>query len=103
MENLSKSQKDEIHMNDVFKYSKLNESDFNILFKDLANNGYIEPTRLTIDLDSIEWLPDFRITNKGANFMKNQRKLIISNFMNEFKNWLALFIALAAFIKSFYF
>lgn len=103
MKDLSKVQADEIHLNDVLRKANLNKIDFDILLQNLFDEGYIEATRLTIYLDSVEYLPDFRITNKGNNFLRSQRKLIVSTFMNEFKNWLALLIAAAAFIKSFFY
>ena len=102
MKNISKTQKDEIQINEIMKVVKLNNNDLYALVNDLLNNGYIEKSKSTIYIDSLNYVQDYRITNKGFDFLKKQMFQNFFRFMNEFKNWLALIIAIAAFIKSFF-
>lgn len=102
MKNISKTHKDEIQINEIMKVVKLNNNDLYALVNDLLDNGYIEKSKSTIYIDSLNYVQDYRITNKGFDFLKNQMFQNFFIFMNEFKNWLALIIAIAAFIKSFF-
>ena len=102
MKNISKTHKDEIQINEILKVVKLNNNDLYALVNDLLDNGYIEKSKSTIYIDSLNYVQDYRITNKGFDFLKKQMFQNFFRFMNEFKNWLALIIAIAAFIKSFF-
>jgi len=103
MKKISKIQKEEIQIDEVIKFVKLNNNDLYALIYELLNNGYIEKSKYTIYIDSFDHVQDYRITNKGENFLKQQSKLNNRYIFNELRNWMTLFIALAAFIKSFYF
>lgn len=103
MNGISKKHKDEIELNEVMKLVNLNVSDLFTLVNELLDNGYLEKSNSTIYIDSLNYVQDYRITNKGKNFLKQQSKLNNRYIFNELRNWMTLFIALAAFIKSFYF
>lgn len=102
MKKISKIKKDEIQISEVMKLVKLNNNDLYTLVNDLLDNGYIEKSKTTIYIDSLDYVQEYRVTNKGHVFLRKSRNHKILKFLNEFKNWMALFIAIAAFIKSFF-
>ena len=103
MKKISRIKKDEIKISEIMKLVKLNNNDLYILVNELLDNGYIEKSKSIFYIDSFDQIQDYRITNKGENFLKQQSKLNNRYIFIEFRNWMTLFIALAAFIKSFYF
>lgn len=73
------------------------------LVKELCKSGYItcwEPPD-AIPCDSEDDIPDllFKISDMGSAYVES----IDSERWKELRNWLALIIALLAFIKSFFF
>lgn len=103
MKSIADRKNKDVKISEVHMISKLDEYDFDVLIDEVLTNGYIQATSSVLYLESGRLESDYRITNKGENFLKQQSKLNNRFIFIELRNWMTLLIALAAFIKSFYF
>lgn len=96
--------------------SHLSLSDLSAIYNSDAED-YVFPIKFLMDEEYLEMEPNytmlhgtdftvrvpFRVTFKGRAALEEEQKFRISSKHNEFRAWLTLAIALAAFLKSFFF
>lgn len=97
-----KSRNKNIDYDTLEKLTHLPAWEFRTLFYDYKKSDYMSVA--TYDLQHGEMInKTYKISGFGIDRYNELRKLSITNFWLEVRNWLAIIIAIAAFIKSFFY